>query len=800
MALRLRNELEWKSFLTNAGIPDSPSTLYAKTFVANQLNEQTVLQLTAEHLEKMDINVLGDQLAILQHIASLVAPTTDHTSHNSAAFKPPPASIKMPSIVPDMTNQQFRKFVIDWNVYKQMTGLPPSQIGPHLYNACNDTVQHNLVNSHSTFFEMDESAMLEVIEKIVTKSVNPAVHRMHFGNLMQSEGESIKDFLVRIRSLDVDCEFSCPACKTDISSINIKDQFICGLHSKTLQTDILAKAAQLKTIDDIVKHAEAFETALHDQSQLHSSAEAHAARASSLRKRRQQQQQQHQACSGCGSNTHGIVGTPPRHSHCPAWGKLCDTCKKPNHFAPVCRKSTATASSLVAHVHYDSNIDAFTSPENIEEIKAEISPQVPNSHTVTLDIFPDSGANICLAGVRHLQQMGLHPSQLCQCHKHVKAVGGSILICKGWIPATFKIEGYTTTQPLYICEKVDRLYFSRQGCLAVNILSHNYPRQMPKPAVQSLQTNSASPVLYPSVPTIRPPPPSRPDKLPYPALPENIPKLENYIREKFANSVFNNKAPFPALTGPAAKIHLKPTAVPYARHTPTPIPHHWKAQVKASLDRDVERGIIKPVPIGTVTWCSPMVVVSKADRTPHRTIDFQRLNAQCLRETHHTASPFQLASQVPPNTKKSVLDAVDGFHSVPLDSESQPLTTFITEWGRYMCLRMPQGYSAAGDAYTCRYDEIIEGVERKVKIINDTLLYDESIEQHFYHVWDYLTLSAKNGIIIHAKKFSFAKTLSILLALPSQLMVSSLPKRCYLPSLTFLLLLTSQVHVHGLAL
>ena len=73
---------------------------------------QTVLQLTAEHLEKMDIKVLGDQLAILQHIATLVAPTTDCTSHNSAAFKPP-ASIKMPSIVSDMTNQQFHKFVID---------------------------------------------------------------------------------------------------------------------------------------------------------------------------------------------------------------------------------------------------------------------------------------------------------------------------------------------------------------------------------------------------------------------------------------------------------------------------------------------------------------------------------------------------------------------------------------------------------------------------------------------------------------------------------------------------------------
>ena len=185
-------------------------------------------------------------------------------------------------------------------------------------------------------------------------------------------------------------------------------------------------------------------------------------------------------------------------------GEVCDTCKKPNHFAPVCCKSIATASGLVAHVHYDANIDAFTSLENTEEIKAEVSPDVPNSHTVTLYIFPDSRANICLAGLRHLQQMCIHSSQLCQCHKHVKGVGGSVLICKGWIPATFKIA----IPPHSHSTSVKRLYFSKQGCLAVNILSHNYPHPMPKPAVQSLQTNCATPAVSPMVPTIHPPPPS----------------------------------------------------------------------------------------------------------------------------------------------------------------------------------------------------------------------------------------------------------------------------------------------------
>ena len=41
-----------------------------------------------------------------------------------------------------------------------------------------------------------------------------------------------------------------------------------GLNNDTLQTDILAKANQLKTLEDIIKHAKAFESALRDQSSL----------------------------------------------------------------------------------------------------------------------------------------------------------------------------------------------------------------------------------------------------------------------------------------------------------------------------------------------------------------------------------------------------------------------------------------------------------------------------------------------------------------------------------------------------
>ena len=152
-----------------------------------------------------------------------------------------------------------------------------------------------------------------------------------------------------------------------------------------------------------------------------------------------------------------------------------------------------------------------------------------------------------------------------------------------------------------------------------------------------------------------------------------------------------------------------------------------------------------------------MVITSKKDGSPRRTIDFQHLNSQSYRETRHTKPPFHLASQIPPNSYKTIIDATDGYHGIELDEESQLLTVFITEWGRYMYLRLPQGFKAAGDAYTSRYDELIQHTHNKVKIVDDTLLYDKSIEQSFFHTWDYLVLLGNNGVVANVDKLKFCR-------------------------------------------
>lgn len=94
-------------------------------------------------------------------------------------------------------------------------------------------------------------------------------------------------------------------------------------------------------------------------------------------------------------------------------------------------------------------------------------------------------------------------------------------------------------------------------------------------------------------------------------------------------------------------------------------------------------------------------------------------------------------------------------HSILIHDADRHLTTYITPWGRYCTT--PQGYLAAGDAYTRRFDEIIAGMDSKTKYVDDTLMWSTSIEKSFYQTCQFLTKCGNNWITLNPQKFQFAK-------------------------------------------
>ena len=254
------------------------------------------------------------------------------------------------------------------------------------------------------------------------------------------------------------------------------------------------------------------------------------------------------------------------------------------------------------------------------------------------------------------------------------------------------------------------------------------------------------------------PPPPR--SLPFRCTPENNDRIKTWLLERYASSTFNTcpHRPLHCMAGPPIEIHVSTSAKPRAFHTPASIPLHWQQQVHADLLRDEALGILEKVPHGEPTqWCHRMVITRKHDGTPRRTVDLSPLNKFCRRETFVSETPFKLARRVPSNTWKSVTDAWNGYHSVPLRESDRHLTTFITPFGRWRYTRAPQGFLSSGDGYNRRFAAILSDFMRKERCVDDTVFFDENLEEHWWRTIQFLTLVGRSGIVLNPSKFQFAQ-------------------------------------------
>ena len=134
-----------------------------------------------------------------------------------------------------------------------------------------------------------------------------------------------------------------------------------------------------------------------------------------------------------------------------------------------------------------------------------------------------------------------------------------------------------------------------------------------------------------------------------------------------------------------------------------------------------------------------------------------RLSMQCQNVTHFTHSPYHQAMTVPKNMLKTISDAWNGFHSIPIAEEDQHKTMFITEYGSNMYKRGPQGWLSTGDAYTARFDSLTEDIKNKTKCIDDTVSWNKDLESAFWDAIRWLERCGSNGIILNPEKFEFAK-------------------------------------------
>ena len=67
------------------------------------------------------------------------------------------------------------------------------------------------------------------------------------------------------------------------------------------------------------------------------------------------------------------------------------------------------------------------------------------------------------------------------------------------------------------------------------------------------------------------------------------------------------------------------------------------------------------------------------------------------------------------------------------------------------------GFATSGDAYTKCMDDIPDEFPKKVRILDDTLLFEPIIGDCFLATCSYVDLLPRNGVVFNPDKFKFGR-------------------------------------------
>ena len=141
------------------------------------------------------------------------------------------------------------------------------------------------------------------------------------------------------------------------------------------------------------------------------------------------------------------------------------------------------------------------------------------------------------------------------------------------------------------------------------------------------------------------------------------------------------------MTGAEVKLDVDPSISPVVQ-PPHKIPQAVVKPLKREIDRMLELKVIQKLDINKATdWCHNLVLVRKPNGKLRVCLDPHTIN-RALWFNVHNAHTFQdIVSSLGTISKVSKIDANSGFWTLPMNEESQLLTTFNTPWVSSVSLR-----------------------------------------------------------------------------------------------------------------
>ena len=139
------------------------------------------------------------------------------------------------------------------------------------------------------------------------------------------------------------------------------------------------------------------------------------------------------------------------------------------------------------------------------------------------------------------------------------------------------------------------------------------------------------------------------------------------------------------------------------------------------------------VPLSNSPWCNAVVLVRKKDGSLHFCIDFQRLNALTVKDSHLLPRICETLESLAGAAHYLTFNLNSGFWQVPMDKESKQYTAFtLGSMGLYECKSMPFGLCNAPPTSQRLMENCLGELNLTYCLIylHDMIVFSEMPEEH----------------------------------------------------------------------
>ena len=205
------------------------------------------------------------------------------------------------------------------------------------------------------------------------------------------------------------------------------------------------------------------------------------------------------------------------------------------------------------------------------------------------------------------------------------------------------------------------------------------------------------------------------------------------------------------------KIVLKDPDTPPFKEQFRRIPPPQVDEVREHLKLMLDAGVVRP---SNSPWCNTVVLVRKKDRSLCSCIDFRRLNALTVKDSHPLPRICETLESLAGAAHYLIFDLNSWFWQVPMDEESKQYTAFtLGSMGLYECESMPFGLCNAPPTFQRLMQNCLGELNLTYCLIylDNIIVFSEMPEEHLQRMRVVFDCLREHGLKLKPSKWKVFK-------------------------------------------